>query len=168
MPVVNVVNTKDIELHLLESELGVFCDIKPDIVATIKKSTVRGWVPTIIMGYGDPLPLKREDNTRGFDYSDQSTNGWIALVREELYSNPSVEDIFVSIEDSNVDVWVVIPERDIAVLHQIVEREWELSKILVSGESPAFLVDFHIIYRCGRNIEDLAPTGAIRLLRQVQ
>ncbi len=167
MPVV-VVNTKDIELHVLESELGVFCDIKPDIVDTIKKSTVRGWVPTILMGYGDPLPLKRGDNTRDFDYSDQSTNGWIALVREELYSNPSVEDIFVSIEDNNVDVWAVIPQRDIAVLHQLADIEWELLEMFVSGEHPVFLIDFHVIYRCGRDIEDLAPTRAIRLIRQVQ
>ncbi len=73
--------------------------------------------------------------------------------------------LFVSIEDNDVDVWVVIPERDLTILHQIVEREGELFDTLVSGESPPFLIDFHIIYRCGRNLEDLAPTRATRLPR---
>ena len=84
---------------------------------------------------------------------------------EGLYAIPLVEDIFVSIEGSDVDVWVVIPERDLAILHQITEKEIELYKTLVSGESPPFLIDFHIIYRCGRNVEELAPTRAIRLPR---
>jgi len=106
--------------------------------------------------------------TVGIDSSDQSTNGWIALVREKLYSNHSVEDIFVSIEDNNVDIWVVIPERDLAVLDQLADTEWGLLEMLVSGEHPPFLIDFHVIYRCGRDIEDLAPTKAIKLRRQVQ
>ena len=123
----------------------------------IKRSIPRDWVPMTYIDY------KRE-----FDSSSQDVNGWLSLIKEELYSNPSVEDIFVSIEDSNVDVWVVIPERDLTILHQIVEREWELLKAFVSGEHSPFLIDFHIIYRCGRNVEDLAPTRAIRLPRQVQ
>lgn len=111
-----------------------------------------------------PSPMSA-DNSIGFDSSDQCVNGWLSLIREELYSIPSVEDIFVSIEDSDVDVWVVIPERDLAILHQITEKEIDLFKTLVSGESPPFLIDFHIIYRCGRNVEELAPTRAIRLPR---
>lgn len=122
--------------------------------SAIKRSIPRDWVPMIYIDY------KRE-----FDSSSQDVNGWLSLIKEELYSNPSVEDIFVSIEDSDVDVWVVIPERDLAILHQIVEAEAELFDTLVSGENLPFLIDFHIIYRCGRNVEDLAPTRAIRLPR---
>jgi len=122
--------------------------------SAIKRSIPRDWVPMIYIDY------KRE-----FDSSSQDVNGWLSLIKEELYSNPSVEDIFVSIEDSDVDVWVVIPERDLAILEQIVEKEAELFNTLVSGENPPFLIDFHIIYRCGRNVEDLAPTRAIRLPR---
>jgi hypothetical protein len=117
------------------------------------------------MEYEDSLLLKSVDNARGFDSSNQSVDGWLSYIREKLYSNPSVEDIFVSIEDNSVDVWVVIPEHDLAILHQIVEVEGELFDTLVSGESPPFLVDFHIIYRRGRKIEELAPTKAIRVPR---
>ena len=115
--------------------------------------------------YEELRPPMSTDNTIGSDFSDQNVNGWLTLIREELYANPSVEDIFVSTEDSDVDVWVVIPERDLAILQQIVEKEAELFNTLVSGESPPFLIDFHIIYRCGRNVEELAPTRAIRLPR---
>ena len=131
--------------------------IEVDILdSSIKQPVPRDWVPKICIDY------KRE-----FDSSSQDVNGWLSLIKEELYANPSVEDIFVSIEGSDIDVWVVIPERDLAILDQIVEREWELLKTLVSGESPPFLIDFHVIYRCNRNVEDLAPTRTIRLPRQV-
>ncbi len=129
--------------------------IEVDILdSSIKQPVPRDWVPMICI-----------DNKREFDYSDQDINGWLSLIKRELYANPLVEDIFVSIEGRDVDIWVVIQERNLAVLHQIVGKEGELFKTLVSGESPPFLIDFHIIYRCGRNVEELAPTKAIRLPR---
>jgi len=165
------VTTKDTDLYLLASGLGakvISSDIEVDILnSLIKKSTLKDWLPTIFIGYEEPLPLTSVDNKGGFDSSNQHINGWLSLIREELYSNPSVENIFVSIEDSNVDVWVIIPERDLAVLDQLADIEWELLEMFVSGEQPVFLIDFHIIYRCGRDVEDLAPTKAIRLPRQV-
>ena len=117
--------------------------------------------------YEELRPPTSVDDTIGFDSSDQDINGWLSLIREELYSIASVEDIFVSIEDDDVDVWVVIPEHDLAILHQIVEKEGELFDTLVSGESPPFLIEFHIIYRCGRDVEELAPTRAFGLPKQV-
>ena len=124
-----------------------------------------------IIKYEEALPIPtiiaEADNKGSFDLSDQSVNGWIALIKQELYSVSLVEDIFIGIEDSDVDVWVVIPERDIAALTQLSNIEWELLKMFVSGEHPVFLIDFHIVYRCGRNAEDLVPTRTIRLPRQV-
>ena len=142
--------------------------IEVDILdSSIKQSAPRDWQSVASTGYQEPLPLESVDTKRGFDLSDQRVDGWLSLIKEELYSISSVEDIFVSIEDSNVDVWVVIPERDLAVLDQLADIEWALLEMFVSGEHPVFLIDFHIIYRCGRNVEDLAPTRAIRLPRQV-
>ncbi len=133
--------------------------------SAIKKSAPRDWLP--VMAGEELSPIISTDSEIDFDFSNQLVNGWLSLIREALYSNPSVEDIFVSIEGSDVDVWVVIPERDLAILHEIVEREGELFETLVSGENRPFLIDFHVIYRCGRNVEDVAPTRAIRLPRQV-
>jgi len=131
-------------------------------------ATTRDKVPQLTLKADEkPLPKINVDNTIGFDSSNQFVDGWIALIRQELYANPSVEDIFVDIEDGDVDVWVVIPQRDLAVLDQLADIEWGLLEMFVSGEHPVFLIDFHVIYRCGRNIDDLAPTRAIRLSRQV-
>ncbi len=146
-----------------------YSDIAVDMLnSAIKQPTLREWPSTVFIKGEKPLPTKSVGDTMGFYSSDQYVDGWLARIREELYSNPSVEDIFVDIEDNDVDIWVVIPERDLGILDQIVKAEGKLFDTLVSGESPPFLIDFHIIYRCGRNIEDLAPTRAIRLPRQVE
>jgi len=164
-----LLDTKETDWHLLTSEAGIKAissTIEADIlISTVKQSIPRDWLPIIFTAYEEPLPLKGVDSKRGFDSSNQYVNGWLSLIKKELYSNPAVEDIFVSIEGNDVDVWVVIPERNLAVLHQLVEREGELFDTLVSGENSPFLMDFHIIYRRGRDIEDLASTKAIRLPR---
>lgn len=141
--------TTDIDWYPLASEHGV----------KARSSTV------IKMTYEEPLLTISADNGRGFDFSNQCVDGWIARIRDELYSISSVEDIFISIEDTDVNVWVVIPERNITILRQLVEIEGRILEMLVSGEHPAFLIDFHIIYRCGRNIEELVSNRAIRLPR---
>lgn len=164
-----IVDTKDTGWHLQVSKLAVKAisfAMEVDIFnSSVKQSMLKDWLPTIFRAYEEPLPVESVDNKRGFDSSNQGANGWISYIRQELYSDPSVEDIFVSIEDNSVDVWVVIPERDISVLRQLVEIEGQILEMLVSGEHPAFLFDFHIIYRCGRNIDELAPTKSIRLPR---
>jgi len=158
-----IVDTIERDWHSLSLKRTMVSTTEVDVLnSAVKKSAPGDWLPR--MAGEEPLPTATQ-NKLGFDFSNQLVNGWLSLIREELYSNPSVEDIFVSIEDSDVDVWVVIPERDLTILHQIVEKEGELFGVLVSGESPPFLIDFHIIYRCGRKIEDLAPTKAIRLPR---
>lgn len=166
-----IADTIDTDWYLLVSKLevkAVSSAIKVDLLnSATKQSIPRDWLPIVFGGYEEPLLVISVGNKRGFDSSNQCVDGWISRIREELYANPSVEDIFISIEDNNVDVWVVIPERDIAVLDQLADIEWKLLEMFVSGEHPVFLMDFHVIYRCGRNLGELAPTRAIRLLRQV-
>ena len=164
-----IVHTKDRGWYSLGSKLQVKAIVAAtqfDVLnSSVEQSLLRDWLPVVFMAEEEPLSVIRVENERSFDFSNQCVNGWLALIREELYSIPLVEDIFVSIEGSDVDVWVVIPERDLAILHQIVEREEKLFETLFSGENPPFLVDFHIIYRCGCNIKELAPTKAIPLPR---
>lgn len=166
-----ITDTKERDWYLLGSELPVksmVSDIQVDVLDSVtKQSTAKNWPSVISMECEKPPPVTSVDSESGFESSNQDVNGWLSLIRDGLYSIPSVEDIFISIEGSDVDVWVVIPERDLAILHQITEKEIDLFKTLVSGESPPFLIDSHIIYRCGRNLEDLAPTRAFRLPRQV-
>jgi hypothetical protein len=161
--------TRDADWHLLISKQGVEAvssAIKVDLLNSASEQSIpRDWLPIVFKAHEEILPIIGVTNKRDFDSSDQCVDGWIALIREGLYANPSVENIFVSIEDNNVDVWVVIPKRDIAILRQLVEIEGRILEILVSGERSPFLMDFHIIYRSGRNLEELAPTRTIRLPR---
>lgn len=142
-------------------------DTMVDVInSATQKSAPRYWLP--VMACEEFSPIISTDSRIGFSLSNQEVNRWLSRIREELYAITSVEDVFFSIEDSNVDIWVVIPERDIAVLDQLADIEWKLLEMFVSGEHPTFLIDFHVIYRCGRNIGDLVPTKAIRLPRQVE
>ncbi len=156
----SLVGTKGTDSHLLASGLRTeFSNTEVDIVDSTVKQPIARNLSIVFTRYREPLPTTLVNNI---------VNGWLSLIKEEIYSNPSVEDIFVSIEDSDVDVWVVIPERDLAVLHQLASIEWKMLKIFVSGAHPPFLIDFHVIYRCGRNADDLVPTRTIRLPRQVE
>ncbi len=165
------VATKDAEWHLIKSKLEIEAaryNIEVDLFDSASRQSIpRDWLPIVFKAREETPSVISVVSKRGFDSSDQRVDGWIALIRDELYTNPSVEDIFVSIEDNNVDVWVVIPKRDITILRQLVEIEGRILEILVSGERSPFLMDFHIIYRCGRNLKELTPTRAIRLPRQV-
>ncbi len=136
--------------------------IDTDILDSVKKQSGYKCLTAVVAGYEKPLTVNN-NSTALFDLITQSVNGWISLIKKRLFDNPSVEDIFVSIEGSDVDVWVVIPKRDLSVLSQLVEKEEQIIEILVSGKNPALLIDFHVIYRCGRNIEDLVSNRAIRL-----
>ena len=137
--------------------------IDTDILDSVKKQSGYRYLTAVIIEYEEQLTVSNVDNTGLFDLTNQSVNGWISLIKKRLFDNPSVEDIFVSIEKSDVDVWVVIAERDLSVLSLLVEEEEQIIEKLVSGENPALLIDFHVIYRCGRNIEDLVSNRAIQL-----
>lgn len=95
--------------------------------------------------------------------SDQQKDGWISYIQEVIYSISDVENIYVEIAGNEVDVWVIIPKRDIAVVRQIVESEGEIVRTFASVEDPAFLLDFHVVYRNGRDESLFVPELAIRL-----
>lgn len=127
---------------------------------------MRNITPSVEM-YEESLPTISAHNPRSYDSSDQGINGCLSHIAEGLYLLPSVEAIYVTIEESEIDIWVVLPERDITILKEIVEKELELSRPLIAGGTQVFLIDFHVIYRCGRGIKDIAPTRAIRIPKEV-
>lgn len=96
--------------------------------------------------------------------SSQESDGWLSKIKQEVYVDPSVEDVFVSIgDDFLVDYWIVIPRRDPASIRSIIARQHEHIINLFSTEHPPFKVDFHICYREGREVRDLVPDAAIHL-----
>jgi hypothetical protein len=97
---------------------------------------------------------------------DQTMNGWLNYIRDEFYAIPQVEAIFVAIDDRDVDIWLIIPNRDFALLRTIVEREMKVMKVFTPTEKPLFLFEFHIVYRCGAAENELVPREAVSLPRQ--
>lgn len=97
--------------------------------------------------------------------SDQSKDGWIAYIGEEFYSVPEVESIYVTIEESYIDIWLVIPDRDIKLLRRIAEREIGVMERLAAIELPLFFLEFHVVYRHGADETQFVPDRAIRLLK---
>lgn len=96
----------------------------------------------------------------------QNVNGWIAYIRELLYSITGVESLYVTIDDKQVDIWILIPNRDIDLMRQIVEKEMLIVDSLNTDLELRFEVDFHIVYRYG-SIDDrqLIPRLAIQIPR---
>lgn len=107
-----------------------------------------------------------EDETKGMFSSNQQVDGWIPRIQEELYLEPSVESVYVSIEEGNVDFWVVIPKRDIQTVRRIAESQTRIMDMFCGTDKPMFFIDFHVIYRNGHDEEELIPKLAIRLPKQ--
>ena len=106
-------------------------------------------------------------DTEGTVHSDQSANGWISRIRDDLYSISSMESIYISIEGEEVDIWVIIPKRDIGIVRQIAECQGRFLKMLTLDAHSPFSLDFHVVYREGRSEGDLLPTRAFCIPRQV-
>lgn len=101
----------------------------------------------------------------GMVLSDQSETGWVAHIREEFYSFPEVESIYMTIDDSDIDIWLLVRNRSIGLVRQLAEKEMEILDRFASAERPLFLIDFHVVYRCGADESQFVPQRAIRLPR---
>ena len=100
--------------------------------------------------------------------SDSRTNSWLHRISETVYANPAVEALFVSKGEEAVrDYWVVIPERDIALVRQLISDQQEkVLCLFVQTANAPFQLDFHIVYRNGRDIKELIPSTAISVTKQ--
>jgi len=97
--------------------------------------------------------------------SDQTVNGWIAYIKEEFYSVPEIESIYFAIDEKNVDIWLVIPDRNFDLVRQLVDCEMQIMSKFAARGRTVFLLEFHIVYRCGVNERRLIPQRAVRLTR---
>ena len=120
--------------------------------------------PTAVI---DQQSVVIQDQTRETFSSDQEVDGWISRIREQLYLEPSVESVYMSIEEGNVDLWVVVPERDIQVVRRIAESQARIMDLFGQTEKPLFFIDFHVVYRNGHSEEEVIPKRAIRLPKEI-
>ena len=95
--------------------------------------------------------------------SDSQSHSWLNRISKTVYANPAVEALFVSRGEEAVrDYWVVIPERDIALVRELIDDQQEkVLSLFAQTENVPFQLDFHIVYRNGRDINELIPSTAI-------
>lgn len=98
-----------------------------------------------------------------FETSDQTANGWISYIKEQFYSVPKVESIYYSIDDTDVDIWIIIPTRDFKLLRRLVDLEMKVLDIFSDTDLSLYRFEFHILYRNGANENQLVPKRALRL-----
>ena len=102
------------------------------------------------------LPMKESQ------YSD----AWIRLLRDDLFSIQGIESMYLARDETNVDVWVVIPKRDIDLVRKIAETEREImSQFFNHQRDPIFYFDFHTVYMESSRVEELVPRSAIEIPR---
>lgn len=131
----------------------------------VTRTTPTFWVPIVIdscqHGVGSIATQENSDHMT----SDQTVNGWIAYIKEEFYSVPKIESIYFTIDEKNVDIWLVIPDRDFDLVRQLVDCEMQIMSKFAARERTVFLLEFHIVYRCGVDEGRFIPQRAIRLPR---
>ena len=94
---------------------------------------------------------------------DQNANGLIAYVREQFYAIPKVESIYYTIDDTDVDIWLIIPTRDFNLLCRLVDLEMRILDIISIADLSLYQLEFHILYRNSCNENQIVPKKALRL-----
>lgn len=94
---------------------------------------------------------------------DQNANGWIAYVREQFYAIPQVESIYYTIDDTDVDIWLIIPARDFNLLCRLVDLGIGILDIFSIADLSLYRFEFHILYRNSFNDNQIVPKRALRL-----
>lgn len=87
----------------------------------------------------------------------------MATIREVVYKHRGVTAAYMSIStEPLVDYWIVIEHRDIALVRTLIEDQQENIIDLFAGTEnpPIQQIDFHIIYREGREVSELVPSNA--------
>ena len=97
------------------------------------------------------------------EMSDNVDNGWLRFIAKRVYAHPAVEQLFVSIDDEDVNYWLVIPERDIETVRALVREQHSIVCLFTDVPNPPFQLDFHIIYREGHEAQALVPSDAKRI-----
>lgn len=99
------------------------------------------------------------------DISNSQDAGWLAKIRQETYKNPKVESFYITIDDEALfDYWIVIPHRDIELVRELIkDQQKHVIDLFAGTDHPPFQLDFHIVYREGRDARDLVPDKAIEI-----
>lgn len=116
-------------------------------------------------GYDQPTVERSSTPLISRDISNSQDAGWMAKIRQEAYKNPKVESFYITIDDEALfDYWIVIPHRDIELVRELIkDQQTNVIDLFAGTDHPPFQLDFHIVYREGRDARDLVPDKAIEI-----
>lgn len=97
--------------------------------------------------------------------SDQEINGWIEYIRGSFYGIEQVESIYYKADKEKVDVWIMIPDRNLPLLRKLIDVEMDVLDKFEAESDSLYIFEFHIIYRCGAKETSLTPSGAVPIMK---
>jgi len=115
--------------------------------------------------YSQPAVERSSAPLLSRDIANSQDAGWMAKIRQETYKNPKVESLYTTLDDeARVDYWIVIPHRDIELVRELIkDQQKHVIDLFAGTDHPPFQLDFHIVYREGRDARDLVPDKAIEI-----
>jgi hypothetical protein len=79
--------------------------------------------------------------------SNQTLNGWISYIKDQFYSVPETEAIYYTIDNKDIDLWILIPTRNFQLLRRLVDLEMRVLDTFSYGNESLYRLEFHILYR---------------------
>jgi len=131
--------------------------------AYIKCSNKVDILPAVINDDQSLSWLTSDNRVENVFFTNQEVNGWIAYIKEMFYVYPEVESIYYSIEEDNIDIWLIIPERDFSLVRRLVDLEMLALDTFETDDKSLCQCEFHIIYREGHIEGDLIPQKALHI-----
>ena len=97
--------------------------------------------------------------------SNQTLNGWISYIKDQFYSVPETEVIYYTIDNKDVDLWILIPTRNFQLLRRLVDLEMRVLDTFSYGNESLYRLEFHILYRNYAKENTIISSKAILLPR---
>lgn len=112
-----------------------------------------------------PILVNTEPNsTPAVQLVTGPSDTWVELLRSDLFQIQGVESVHFAKEGSAIDVWAIIPHRDLDKVRKIASVQRDIMRHFVAMEQePEFFFDFHTMYRESRPTNELVPLRAVQL-----
>ena len=141
----SLIDTGDLAITVSHDALSYGQDIRPNIQ----------WQNRSEVNHVE-LPMKES----------QDSDAWIRLLRDNLFSIQGIESMHLARDETTIDIWVVIPKRDIVLVRKIAESEREIMSQFINHQRDSlFFFDFHTVYMESSRVEELVPRSAIEIPR---
>jgi len=88
----------------------------------------------------------------------------IAFVKEEMYSISEIKSIYISIDGESIDIWILIPDRNINLIDRIIEKENKIIDRFIHDGQTKYLFEFHVLYMCQTDESEITPSNSIKIL----